>query len=92
MALLSYRRHRFPPDIIQHAIWLYLHFALTVQEAARAKGVQLAILKASTEGEIDAAFETLGELRAGGLVVAPMHSYPAKTARSTCIAICRSSD
>src|SRR5258708_9489929 len=26
MALLSYRRHRFPPEIIQHAIWLYLRF------------------------------------------------------------------
>src|SRR5205823_14261008 len=24
MALLSYRRHRFPPEIIQHAVWLYL--------------------------------------------------------------------
>src|SRR5580693_7662842 len=24
MAPLCYRRHRFPPEIIQHAIWLYL--------------------------------------------------------------------
>jgi hypothetical protein len=24
MDQLSYRRHRFPPPIIQHAIWLYL--------------------------------------------------------------------
>jgi hypothetical protein len=23
MAPLSYRRHRFPPQVIQHAIWLY---------------------------------------------------------------------
>jgi transposase-like protein len=23
---LSYRRHRFPPALIQHAIWLYLRF------------------------------------------------------------------
>jgi transposase-like protein len=29
MALLSYRRHRFPPPIIQHAIWLYLRFTLS---------------------------------------------------------------
>jgi transposase-like protein len=28
MALLSYRRHRFPPLIIQRAIWLYLRFTL----------------------------------------------------------------
>ena len=40
-----------------------------VQEAARAKGVQLPILSASTESEIDAAFATLVELHAGGLVI-----------------------
>jgi putative ABC transport system substrate-binding protein len=40
-----------------------------IQEAARAKGVQLAILKASTESEIDGAFATLDELQAGALVV-----------------------
>ena len=26
MAPLCYRRHRFPPEIIQHAIWLYLRW------------------------------------------------------------------
>src|SRR5439155_12374642 len=41
-----------------------------VQEAARAKGVQLPILKASSESEIDAAFATLAELQAGALFVA----------------------
>ena len=41
-----------------------------VQEAARAKGVQLEVLKAGTESEIDAAFATLVELHAGALVVA----------------------
>jgi putative tryptophan/tyrosine transport system substrate-binding protein len=40
-----------------------------VQEAARAKGLQLVILKASTESQIDAAFISLVELQAGGLVV-----------------------
>jgi putative tryptophan/tyrosine transport system substrate-binding protein len=40
-----------------------------VQEAARTKGVQLSILKASTEGEIDAAFPTLVQRRAGALLV-----------------------
>jgi putative ABC transport system substrate-binding protein len=40
-----------------------------VQEAARAKGVQLLVLKAGAEGEIDAAFATLVQLQAGGLVV-----------------------
>jgi len=41
-----------------------------VQEAARAKGVQLEVLKSGTEGEIDAAFASLVQLHAAGLVVA----------------------
>jgi putative ABC transport system substrate-binding protein len=40
-----------------------------VQEAARGKEVQLHILKAGTEGEIDAAFALLVELHAGALLV-----------------------
>ena len=40
-----------------------------VQEAARAKGLQLHVLKASTEDEIDAAFATLVQLHAGALAV-----------------------
>jgi ABC-type uncharacterized transport system substrate-binding protein len=42
-----------------------------MQEAARAKGVQLPILKAATESEIDAAFATLVELQASALIVSP---------------------
>jgi len=40
-----------------------------VQDASRAKGVQLQILRAGTESEIDAAFATLLQLHADGLVV-----------------------
>ena len=40
-----------------------------MQEAARTKGVQLPILGASTEAEIESAFATLTHLRAVGLVV-----------------------
>jgi transposase-like protein len=32
MAPLSYRRHRFPAEIIQHAIWLYLRFTLSYRD------------------------------------------------------------
>jgi putative ABC transport system substrate-binding protein len=39
------------------------------QEAARTKGVQLHVLKASTESEIDAAFATLTQIRVGALVM-----------------------
>jgi putative ABC transport system substrate-binding protein len=42
-----------------------------VQEAARVKGVQLPILKAATENEIDAAFASLVQLHAGALVIGP---------------------
>jgi putative tryptophan/tyrosine transport system substrate-binding protein len=40
-----------------------------VLEAARAKGLKLSVLKASTESEIDTAFAALVELHAGALVV-----------------------
>jgi putative tryptophan/tyrosine transport system substrate-binding protein len=42
-----------------------------VQEAARAKGIKLLVLKAGTEGEIDAASASLVQLQAGGLIVGP---------------------
>src|ERR1700756_1158729 len=44
MAPLSYRRHRFPPEIIQHAIWLYLRFTLSyrdVEELLAERGLDL---------------------------------------------------
>ena len=41
------------------------------QEAAREKGVQLSVLKAGTEGDIDSAFASLRQLQAGGLVIDP---------------------
>jgi hypothetical protein len=42
MDQLSYRRHRFPPPIIQHAIWLYLRFTPSyrdVQELLAERGL-----------------------------------------------------
>ncbi len=32
MMELSYRRHRFPPVAIQHAVWLYLRFTLSYRD------------------------------------------------------------
>ncbi len=29
---ISYKRHRFPPEIIAHAVWLYVRFNLTLRE------------------------------------------------------------
>jgi transposase-like protein len=44
MAQLSYRRHRSPPEIIQHAIWLYLRFTLSyrdVEELLAERGLDI---------------------------------------------------
>jgi putative ABC transport system substrate-binding protein len=57
-----------------------------LQEAARAKGLQLAILNAGTEGEIDAAFASLVELHAGALVVGG-DSFFASLARDQLVAL-----
>ena len=32
MVQLSYRRHRFPAESIQHAMWLYLRFTLSYRD------------------------------------------------------------
>jgi len=32
MSPISYRRHRFPPVVIQHAVWLYLRFTLSYRD------------------------------------------------------------
>jgi putative transposase len=32
MADISYRRHRFPPVVIQHAVWLYLRFTFSYRD------------------------------------------------------------
>ncbi len=40
----SYKRHRFPPEIIGHAVWLYFRFALSyrdVEELLAERGVVL---------------------------------------------------
>ena len=50
MAQLSYRRHRFPAEIIQHAIWLYLRFTLSyrdVEELLAERGLDNGLWKRS---------------------------------------------
>src|SRR5690348_4837312 len=47
MAPLSYRRHRSSPEIIWHAIWLYLRFTLSyrnVEEMLAERGLDVAYL------------------------------------------------
>ena len=32
MTTISFARHQFPPDIIRHAVWLYLRFTLSLRD------------------------------------------------------------
>jgi len=46
---ISYKRHRFPPEIIAHAVWLYCRFNMSLRE------VEELLL----EREIDVSYETI---------------------------------
>jgi putative transposase len=44
MRAISYVRHRFPPDLICHAVWLYLRFTLSyrdVEDVLAARGLDV---------------------------------------------------
>ena len=44
MRAISYKRHRFPPDVIRHAVWLYFRFTLSlrdVEELLAQRGVEV---------------------------------------------------
>ena len=44
MRTVSYRGFRFPPSIIQHAIWLYVRFGLSlrnVQDLLAERGIEV---------------------------------------------------
>lgn len=32
MRPISFKRHRFPPDVIRHAVWLYFRFRLSIRD------------------------------------------------------------
>jgi putative transposase len=41
---VSFKRHRFPPEIIRHAVWLYFRFTLSfrdVEEMLAHRGIDL---------------------------------------------------
>lgn len=42
MQLVSFKRHRYPPDVIRHAVWLYFRFTLSfrdVEEMLTQRGI-----------------------------------------------------
>ena len=53
MRQLSYARHRFPPVIIQHAVWLYFRFALSyrdVEDMFAEGGIETRPMRPSGDG------------------------------------------
>ncbi len=74
MTLISFKRHRFPPVIIQHAVWLYARFTLSFRDV----GELLA------ERGIDVSNETVRRwfLKFGLLIARNLrHSRPRASAR-----------
>ena len=49
MRPISFKRHRFPPEIIFHAIWLYARFTLSFRD----------VEELLAERGIDASYETV---------------------------------
>ena len=49
MRKISYARHRFPPEIIQHAVWLYFRFPLSFRD----------VEDLPSERGVDVSYETL---------------------------------
>jgi transposase-like protein len=44
VASISYKRHRFPREVIQHAVWLYFRFTLSlrdVEEMLAQRGIEV---------------------------------------------------
>ena len=44
MKPISYKRHRFPPDVIRHAVWLYFRFTMSfrdVEELLAQRGIEV---------------------------------------------------
>src|ERR1700751_5686860 len=74
MAQLSYRRHRFPPALIQHAIWLYLRFTLSYRD----------VEELLAERGLDVSYETVRRwvLKFGPLIARKLrHGRPRPSAR-----------
>jgi len=48
MTRISCKRHRFPPTVIQHAVWLYFRFPLSLRD----------VEERLAHGGVDVSYET----------------------------------
>ncbi len=68
MRQLSFKRHRFPPDIIRHAIWLYARFTLSFRD----------VEEMLAERGLDVSYETVRRwfLKFGSIIAANLRCCP----------------
>ena len=57
---VTYRRHRFPPEVISHAVWLYYRFALSF------RGVEDLLVKRG----VTVTYETIRQACSGSMRLA----------------------
>ena len=90
MRPISFKRHRFPPEIIRHAIWLYARFTLSFRD----------VEELLAERGIDASYETVrrwflkfgpsiaANIRRGALFVDGQPIFgPSKTIRGIVVSV-----
>jgi putative ABC transport system substrate-binding protein len=63
--------------MVNPAVPAYAAATVRISQAAAAAGLQLHVLRASSEGDFDAVFESLIKLHAGALVIAPDNLFTA---------------
>jgi hypothetical protein len=72
MQPISYARHRFPPDVIRHAVWLYLRFTLSyrdvedLQRRARSISAGQPVWRARSAATVSTKFFQSPPARGGG--------------------------
>src|SRR6516165_6438627 len=77
MAEISYRRHRFPPVTIQHAVWLYLRFTLSyrdVEELLAERGLDISYEIVPIGNLLSPPPLSPGDHPACGLALSALHS------------------
>jgi len=74
MRPISFKRHRFPSEIIRHAIWLYARFTLSFRD----------VEELLAERGIDASYETVRRwfLKFGPSIASEYPPFAAATERS----------
>ncbi len=68
MRQLSFKRHRFPADIIRHSVWLYARFTLSYRD----------VEEMLAERGLDISYETVRRwFLKFGLTLPPIYAAPA---------------